>query len=237
MQFSDYKEDVERAVSSFWETKAKQGTASEDKSGHGDVAGGKQMDGFIDLLKKVAVDTLKIDAFDDSCIITKNNYIPGYFRSSKNWDFLVVTPSRKLVAAIELKSQGGSYGNNFNNRAEEAIGSALDLKTAYEKKLFPNQQFFPWLGYLMIVGIDGSAKTVKNKKCLYPVLPEFKDTTYIDRYKILCNKLQSEKLYTKTALLKTSSREDYADVDDKISLESFLKSFADYLKASRNEFE
>ncbi|MBD5312508.1 MAG: hypothetical protein HDS13_10210 [Bacteroides sp.] len=28
--------------------------------------------------------------------------------------------SGKLLVLIELKSQVGSYGNNFNNRAEEA---------------------------------------------------------------------------------------------------------------------
>ena len=38
----------------------------------------------------------------------------------------------RLLAVIELKSQvGPSFGNNFNNRTEEAIGSAVDFWTAY----------------------------------------------------------------------------------------------------------
>lgn len=32
-----------------------------------------------------------------------------------------------LLAAIELKSQSESFGNNFNNRSEEVIGSARDF--------------------------------------------------------------------------------------------------------------
>jgi hypothetical protein len=32
-----------------------------------------------------------------------------------------------LVATVEVKSQVGSFGNNFNNRVEEAIGSATDF--------------------------------------------------------------------------------------------------------------
>ncbi len=33
----------------------------------------------------------------------------------------------KLLAGIEFKSQVGSFGNNYNNRTEEAIGSAADI--------------------------------------------------------------------------------------------------------------
>ena len=41
------------------------------------------------------------------------------------YDFLVVNPEkRQLKVVIELKSQVGSFGNNFNNRTEEAMGAA-----------------------------------------------------------------------------------------------------------------
>jgi len=52
-----------------------------------------------------------------------------------------------LIAAIEAKSQvGPSFGNNFNNRTEEAMGSALDLWTAFRKRDYlDNPQ--PFLGY------------------------------------------------------------------------------------------
>ena len=81
---------------------------STDKSNRGAVVGGKQLDGFIGILKKLA-----------------------------------------LSVAIELKSQVGSYGNNFNNRTEETLGSAIDFWTAFRKEQFPHQEA-PWLGYMMI---------------------------------------------------------------------------------------
>ena len=126
MDQQTYLKEITKAVSFFWKSKQKQLATSVDKSNRGAVVGGKQMDGFISLLKKVAENS----GVPRSCIYTKNNYLPGFFRSSKNWDFLVISPSKKLIAAIELKSQIGSYGNNFNNRTEEAIGSAVDLWTA-----------------------------------------------------------------------------------------------------------
>ena len=233
MSQSRYLKEIKSAVSFFWKSKRKQLAASVDKSNRGAVLGGKQMDGFVSLLKKVAEDS----GVPGSCIFTKNNYLPGYFRSSKNWDFLVVTPSKKLVAAIELKSQVGSYGNNFNNRAEEAIGSAVDLWTAYREKQFPNQQS-PWLGYLMVVGKDArSIPPVKNNESIFPVLTEFREASYIDRYRILCEKLKLERHYTSTALLWTSEVNKYGDVAEDISLDSFLNFFVAHLKGFADDFK
>lgn len=45
-----------------------------------------------------------------------------------------------LLAVIEFKSQLGSYGNNFNNRAEEAIGSSVDFWMAFRENQFPNHR-------------------------------------------------------------------------------------------------
>ncbi|WP_173475870.1 PaeR7I family type II restriction endonuclease [Fibrobacter succinogenes] len=232
MSQDKYLREIKEAVAFFWKTKSKQLVSSVDKSNRGAVVGGKQLDGFVSLLKKVAEDS----GVPDSCIFTKNNYVPGFFRSSKNWDFLVVTPSKKLLAAVELKSQVGSYGNNFNNRAEEAIGSAVDLWTAYRENQFPNQQA-PWLGYLMVVGKDArSIAPVKNNESIFPVLTEFREASYIDRYRILCEKLKLERHYTSTALLWTSGENEYGNVTENISLESFLKFFVAYLKSFSDEF-
>lgn len=53
--------------------------------------------------------------------------LPGFFRPAKEWDLLVVVDGHRLVVA-EAKSQVGlSFGNNFNNRTEEAIGSTVGL--------------------------------------------------------------------------------------------------------------
>ena len=54
--------------------------------------------------------------------------LPGYYRPTKDWD-LVVKHQGVLVAAIELKALGGpSFGNNYNNRVEEAVGTASDIE-------------------------------------------------------------------------------------------------------------
>jgi hypothetical protein len=52
--------------------------------------------------------------------------LPGWYRPEKKWDLLIVSDG-KLLAGIEFKSQVGSFGNNYNNRTEEAIGSATDI--------------------------------------------------------------------------------------------------------------
>ncbi|TVS11604.1 MAG: hypothetical protein EA424_23590 [Planctomycetaceae bacterium] len=41
-------------------------------------------------------------------------------------------------------------GNNFNNRSEEAIGTAQDIWTAYREGAFPMLDR-PWLGYLLML--------------------------------------------------------------------------------------
>jgi hypothetical protein len=56
----------------------------------------------------------------------------------------------RFLAGIEFKSQVGSFGNNYNNRTEESIGSAVDLWAAYREGAFePSAR--PWLGYLMLL--------------------------------------------------------------------------------------
>lgn len=229
----NYLTHVQKAVKVFWTTKKKQLSVSGDSTNRGAVVGGKQMDGFISLLCKVAKDA----GVPSKCIITDKNYLPGYFRSSKDWDMLIIAPSGKLIAAIELKSQVGSYGNNFNNRTEEAIGTAVDLWTAFREGQFPNQQA-PWVGWLMVVGRDeASQRIVRNYEPYFPVRPEFNGATYIDRYRILCQKLIRERQYSSAALVWTSDANNFGDVAGDISIHSFLASFVGHLNAVSNEFK
>lgn len=75
MDQQTYLKEITKAVSFFWKSKQKQLATSVDKSNRGAVVGGKQMDGFISLLKKVAENS----GVPRSCIYTKNNYLPGFF--------------------------------------------------------------------------------------------------------------------------------------------------------------
>lgn len=224
---------IKAAIKSFWETKQKQLTASGDSSNRGAVVGGKQLDAFADLLKELAIE----QGVPEECIYTSQAYLPGYFRSSKDWDFLIVAPNKKLISAIELKSQIGSYGNNFNNRAEESIGSAVDLWTAFRENQFPGQEA-PWIGYLTVVGKDeGSINPVRNNEPHYPVLPEFKTASYLDRYRILCQKLILERHYSMAALVSTSGPDHYEDVSEDTSIEKFIRSFIGHLVGNIHEFQ
>ena len=229
----EYSSLVSKAVRFFWNTKNRQLKNSGDSSNRGAVVGGKQMDEFINLLRKVALDT----GVPAESIITDKNYLPGYFRSSKDWDMLIIAPSGKLLAAIELKSQVGSYGNNFNNRTEEAIGSAVDLWTAFREGQFPNQQA-PSVGWMMVVGRDtASERPVHNYEPYFPVRPEFNGACYLDRYRILCQKLILERHYTSAALLWTSDEKTYGDLADDISIQRFLCSFSSYLNGVKDDFK
>ena len=78
-----YENEIKNAIHLFWQTKTNQLAHSTDKSNRGAVTGGKQLDGFIVILKKLALSA----GVKRNCIFTKNNYLPGYFRSSKDWDF------------------------------------------------------------------------------------------------------------------------------------------------------
>lgn len=230
---TDLSSHISAAIKSFWETKHKQLTASGDSSNRGAVVGGKQLDAFVDLLKTVAID----QGVPENCIYTSQTCLPGYFRSSKDWDFLIIAPNKKLIAAIELKSQIGSYGNNFNNRAEESIGSAVDFWTAFRENQFPGQAA-PWIGYLTVVGKDeGSINPVRNNEPHYPVLPEFKTASYLDRYRILCQKLILERHYSMAALVCTSGPDHYEDVSKDTSIEKFIISFIGHLIGNINEFQ
>jgi hypothetical protein len=135
---SDLQVKIERAVAHYWQTrtaqrKKQEHTGKADQGLRSAVTGGAHMDGFIDFFSSLVTDA----GLPHQCIFRKTAVeLPGFFRPTKEWDLLVVR-DQKLVAAIEAKSQvGPSFGNNFNNRTEEAMGSALDLWTAFRERAY-----------------------------------------------------------------------------------------------------
>jgi hypothetical protein len=129
--------------------------------------------------------------------------LPGYYRPAKKWD-IVVFHRGHLIAAIEFKSQvGPSFSNNINNRTEEAIGSAADVWRAYEEGTFGKVR--PWLGYFFILEeAPKSTNPVGPPTAVFPVEKIFHNTSYTDRYKILCVRLVRERLYDAACFLTTS---------------------------------
>lgn len=198
---------VSEAVAHYWQTRLRQKNKQSvggraDQGARSAVTGGAQMDGFIEHFKGAIFST----GMPESSIIAKKTLeLPGYFRPTKEWDLLVVK-GNQLIVAIETKSQvGPSFGNNFNNRAEEAMGNALDLWTAYREGAF-NQAFPPFIGYFfMLEDCEESAKPVRIKQPHFRVFPEFIDASYAKRYELLCRKLVLERHYSATSFI-TSTR-------------------------------
>jgi hypothetical protein len=233
-----YKPLIKSAVELFWNTRNNQ-TNKQSKSNALDtgnrsaVTGGKQLDGFLDLLCQVAIDV----GIPKECLFVKGNHIPGYFRPTKDWDLLIISPNKKLISVIELKSQVGSFGNNFNNRTEESLGSAIDLWTAYREKAYPNQSA-PWVGYLMLVEkSEKSIKPVRVNEPHFKVLPEFIGGSYLDRYKILCQKLMLERHYSQCCLMWSKQDSTFGNVAEESSIDSFIYSFVGHLIGQLKEFK
>jgi hypothetical protein len=183
------------------------------------------MDGFIQLFTDLITDS----GLPREFIYRKKAVeLPGFFRPTKEWDLIVVRDNT-LIAAIEAKSQvGPSFGNNFNNRTEEAMGSALDLWTAYREGAFSSSPQ-PFLGYFfMLEDCPASNSPVRVYEPHFKVFPEFVNASYAKRYEVFCRKLLLERHYTSAAFI-TSDRAKgeegaYRIPAADLSLEMFAKS-------------
>ncbi len=233
-------DQVSQAVTAYWDLRGQQiekqkSRGKSDQGARSATTGGSQMNGFIQLF------TYLLTA---SGIETKYIYhqtaleLPGYFRPTKKWDLLVVKDG-KLLLALEAKSQvGPSFGNNFNNRAEEALGSALDLWTAYREGAFHNNSQPPFLGYFfMLEDCDKAKMPLNTQEPHFKVFPEFAHTSYEQRYEILCRKLIRERHYTAAAFI-TSDRTNgvfgkYNEPANDLNVTNFVRSFIAHVIAWR----
>ena len=220
----DFDDQVAAAVRLFWQTRGNAPATHSQGGSRDSVLSGKNMDGFIELIRSVAAHC----GLPADCVYTggRRAILPGYFRATKNWDVLVIA-ERRLLAAFELKSQVGSFGNNFNNRSEEAIGSAADLWAAHREGAFhpsnasnagdpavseprnpllnpdvqsdPRPPFLAWL--MLLEDCPKSRAPVSVDEPHYKSFPEFAGASYAERYRILCERLMTRRLYTAAALV------------------------------------
>ncbi len=190
------------------------------------------MDGLISLVR----DLLKESGLAEDCVHTKKRMqLPGYFRPTKQWDLIIVQDG-KLLACVEFKSQVGSFGNNFNNRTEEALGNAIDLWRAYEKNKFQRLPA-PWLGYLFLLEeADGSKRSVGTPEPHFQVFREFKDASYQRRYELFCERLIKEKLYHGACFLMSpregGQRGNYREPVPELTFDRFVRALIGYLQAN-----
>ena len=227
---SELQKRLCRAIKHFWTTRETQAGKQGSKSGSRDagartaVTGGHQMDGFISLVRACLCE----NGLPKSQVYCERRIeLPGWYRPEKKWDLLVVQDGQ-FLAGIEFKSQVGSFGNNYNNRTEEAIGSACDLWAAYREGAFkPSAR--PWLGYMMLLEeAPGSSRPVRAQEPHFKVFPEFRDASYAKRYEILLTKLVRERLYDSACFLlsdrKNGPKGRYKEPSVELNFEKFMAS-------------
>ncbi len=214
LYLANYEQTAHAAVKAFWRQRAKArarqaARGKQDQGERAAVTGGRNMDAFLHLME----DLTRGNGLERATLHLQRRALtlPGFFRPTKLWDMLILDGDT-LIAALEFKSQvGPSFGNNFNNRAEEAIGTAHDFWTAYRERAFGDIPR-PFLGWLTLV----------------------EDAP--DRYHVLCQKLVREQLYTSATCLaspRTALKNGlFTCKDDMTSLNSFVTSFAGHIAAA-----
>ena len=238
IDLSDYEQKACQAVQAFWGNR-EQAQQKQIESGNIDqgeragVTAGKNMDGFIALV----MDIVHANGLNHADIYRRRRVVtlPGYFRPTKLWDLLVINEGR-LIAALEFKSQvGPSFGNNFNNRTEEAIGTAHDLWTAYREGAF-GEQSRPFAGWMMLLeDAKKSRLPVRNVSPHFRVFPEFERASYAERYNILCRKLVQEQLYTAASVIvsprSAANTGEYSELSEMTGLRAFVSELAGHVAA------
>lgn len=224
----DLESEIADAVQWYWETRSGQADdqrESEDsaRGRRAEVLGGKQMDGFAGLVEDALV---AAGLPRDSVVHDYHATLPGYYRPEKEWDTAVVHDG-ELLAAIEFKSQASSFGNNLNNRAEEAIGSNTDILEAYEEGIFePSPR--PWIGYLMLMADNEQSRNVPRlREVNFDADDEFQGATYVDRMELLCLRLLRKRLVDGAAFLLTDEERGpngtYTEPNEELRFERFIR--------------
>ena len=233
LDLAGYDDLAREAVKTFWATRLaardkQRQSGSLDQGERAGVTAGKNMDGFLGLVSAIVV----ANGLDAETIQLRKRVLtlPGFFRPTKLWDMLVI-PEGRLIAALEFKSQvGPSFGNNFNNRTEEAIGTALDLAIAFREGAFGDQPR-PFVGWLMLLeDAESSRRPITDRSPHFPTLAEFAGASYAQRYHLLCQKMMQEKLYEAAVLLLSSHTDadpgEYREFDRMTGLRTFVSLLA-----------
>src|SRR3546814_18271499 len=98
----DFDELMVKAVEAFWLSRGSSQVTRSQGGSRDAVVGGKNMNGFIDLVARVVVHC----GLPEQSVHTRKSrvVVPGYFRATKNWDGLVI-PRHSMVCVLEFKSK------------------------------------------------------------------------------------------------------------------------------------
>jgi len=226
--------ELSDAVQWYWETRSGQGATQRESENstrgrRAEVLGGQQMDGFAGLIEDIVVES---GVPRESVHHDYHATLPGYYRHEKEWDTAVVHDG-ELLAVVEYKSQASSFGNNLNNRAEEAIGNNTDILEAYEEGVFaPSPQ--PFIGYLMLMADNEKSRNIPSvREVNFNVDDEFEGATYVDRMELLCQRMVRKRLVDKSAFI--LSDEDigmdgeYSEPNEELEFRRFAQSLASHV--------
>ena len=88
---------------------------------------------------------------------------------------------------------------------------------------------------MLVEDAPESRAPVRDTSPHFPLFPEFRGASYLDRYNILCRKLAQERLYT-TATIMASPRTaattgEFAELSELTGLKTFITSFAGHIAA------
>lgn len=243
MPTNDYSDEIRKAVRFYWRTKkaAQKKNLSgtrKDAGNRGGATAGKNLDGFANIFATLAkqIGSKSLEIYQNKSQVV----LPGHFRPTKQWD-LVLIHKGKLIATLELKSLGGpSFGNNANNRCEEALGSGLDLSVAQREGRFGTGAD-PFVGYCILVEDEDASRRVPkrgNPSIHFASDPVFKTASYQERMQILCERMVQERLYTAAAVLASppnaAKTGDYTDLSTNTSMSRLIAKFLAHVKIETN---
>jgi hypothetical protein len=233
---NDLDSEISDAVQWYWATLSNQEDAQRESENstrgrRAQVLGGDQMSGFEGLVEDVLVEN---GLPRESVVHDHAATLPGYYRPTKRWDIAVVHDDQ-LLAAIEFKSIASSFGNNLNNRAEEAVGSNTDLYQAYEEGVFEPSPA-PWVGYLILMADNEDSNNVPRlHEPNFPADDEFQDATYIDRVEQLCLRMVRQRITDGSAFLLTDKEGglegEYSQPNEELQFERFIRSLLSHVMA------
>jgi hypothetical protein len=200
--------DLDLAMRAYWALKQSQFDTAEAMQSTAEgsakaVRGGGHFEPVVKLIASFFTDA----GYPVSSIHAKGHatILPAYLRPTKNWD-LVVVHREVLVAAIEVKALGGpSFGNNYNNRLEEAIGCSVDMTAANAANLVGPER--PWLGYFYVIEDHPKSQHIVRERSSrsFPVEPVWGNRSYQTRYSITGRRLLDSKMYDAVCYLVSSA--------------------------------
>jgi hypothetical protein len=233
----DIENEAQHAVQYYWASRRAAGKKNAegdrvDQGLRGEATGGQALNQFVNVMQWL----VEQSGFTGAQVGLRRGAIalPGYYRPSKQWD-LVVTHEGDIVAAIEFKSHMGikDLGKNYNNRKEEAIGSATDFWASWRSLKYGEDQR-PFLGWFILVQESHeSTRPLRPRVSYGSVDPQFKSASFLERYDLLCRRVAEDGLYTAAGVMGIREEDAetgyYSDVSADTSFIRFCENFYAYL--------